>query len=624
MNTLVSMKSPGALQESPYIQEPDETSSPVNLFASITPESPHDRTPEERPSNNGILYGLDIVNSTNRPSFSPGHYLAPRQQRDSNMAAYSSDSLSVGDYYCENERELLFSPSTHSGTAPSHVTLTPPISLNAAALCHPQTLSPPLLNGENLSLSSPHSTNDNNNIKSRRNRPPRAPANARFLGTTTTTSSTGKSAVPRAAAPPLPQQPQQPVLHTRSWSHGDSSLMSALTDSSFEQNHHMDHHHFQRPTLWDANIGPNQHFIADNSLNSNRVLYGMDLNIPSSLQQPILDDDEEQRRHSIDREADELVQEIMKKVEARQMQKLDRDNVESNSISDSDSGSDGKPHYERRLTERTCQFEPEAEAHLLKAIERDAANCDMGETLMRNILLFIPESTATNRFERGNVVPLGENERSELDRTNTKRRSELRSAMDEFLSVQEGIAERMKAKNHPVDERKSHAHTPQNIGDQYCTSNTNRLSMALRQGKENQYGSKLKYSEEQVRTPLEKSAKEGNYCAGCVVADIMRLVEYIVSDLDIFIEFLKPRRDAIYQRIKRFLSILAPSILIAAILFCGAGNPPTGTKSNPHDNFNPALPSASWWLVFIGVRHYLLVSLYKCIVCTHYKAPSNY
>ena len=87
-----------------------------------------------------------------------------------------------------------------------------------------------------------------------------------------------------------------------------------------------------------------------------------------------------------------------------------------------------------------------------------------------------------------------------------------------------------------------------------------------------------------------------------------------VSDID---TFLQPRRRSIWIFTKAMLWLILPSLGAAFILFYLANNPPTGVAdreagdlvNTDGDPISSRKASASWWLLFIGVRQVITFSI---------------
>ena len=89
-------------------------------------------------------------------------------------------------------------------------------------------------------------------------------------------------------------------------------------------------------------------------------------------------------------------------------------------------------------------------------------------------------------------------------------------------------------------------------------------------------------------------------------------------------EFFAPRRKTIFHFLRVvILLVIVPSLGVSALLFYFAGNPPTGVvdvKSNSTSLVNesgrpidPQTASASWWLLFLGVRQVVTFVLAKAV-----------
>lgn len=86
----------------------------------------------------------------------------------------------------------------------------------------------------------------------------------------------------------------------------------------------------------------------------------------------------------------------------------------------------------------------------------------------------------------------------------------------------------------------------------------------------------------------------------------------IKSDWDTFSAFFTARKHTLYTSLKLvLLSIMLPSLGIAAILFYWSDNPPTGRC--PWEGCNPRqeFASVSWWFLFIGCREVVILVLAK-------------
>jgi hypothetical protein len=86
----------------------------------------------------------------------------------------------------------------------------------------------------------------------------------------------------------------------------------------------------------------------------------------------------------------------------------------------------------------------------------------------------------------------------------------------------------------------------------------------------------------------------------------------IKADWDTVNAFWRPRRHVVHTYLKIVvLYIMVPSVGIAAILFHWAENPPTETC--PWEGCDPRnqFASASWWVLFLGCRQMIIVTLAK-------------
>jgi len=81
------------------------------------------------------------------------------------------------------------------------------------------------------------------------------------------------------------------------------------------------------------------------------------------------------------------------------------------------------------------------------------------------------------------------------------------------------------------------------------------------------------------------------------------------QDLDLFSEFLAPRKAHLRKYITTALLICSLCLGLAALFFYGLENPPTGYGDKRDPIYEEG--SVSWWIVFVGVRHLLTFSLAK-------------
>jgi hypothetical protein len=83
----------------------------------------------------------------------------------------------------------------------------------------------------------------------------------------------------------------------------------------------------------------------------------------------------------------------------------------------------------------------------------------------------------------------------------------------------------------------------------------------------------------------------------------------VKEDLDSWHTFFQPHKDQVWRYMRRILFyIIAPLVLVAAILFYFAGNPPTGTATGEERGTPGTTPSSSWWLLFT-VRQVITFSM---------------
>jgi hypothetical protein len=100
--------------------------------------------------------------------------------------------------------------------------------------------------------------------------------------------------------------------------------------------------------------------------------------------------------------------------------------------------------------------------------------------------------------------------------------------------------------------------------------------------------------------------------------DVVGVGRRIKGDVDYFVEFLEPRRATIRQQIFRLLRLeILPALTIAALLYYVFDNPPTGIVVDTPTDAPTGAPtdtptdkaSASWWVLFIGVRQVITLGL---------------
>ena len=602
--------------ESPYFHV-DYMSSPPGFSYG----SPPARTPPNLQSNSS-LYGEDIVNSTRLSASTSsagggGSYLLPRQQpQDGDIYCDDDEDDRNNSRPDDNHDEFLFSPSALSAV-PSEAT-TPPLS--AAA---PPSLTPPPLNPESVvSFSSRNSA---------RKRPPRAPPNHARLD---------PQQQQRAGGSSIGSRPQLPThRHMRTLSQGDSSLLSALTDASQEPSRH-----HRRHVSWDNNTRENS---------SKHVVYGMNIAIPSSLQQPVLVDDQLQQP---------ILEAPMSTPESVVATTPTSTTTPRGAAVVVDDRSSSSPR--RSLTEQVTEFENEAETHILRAVEEEMTQQkhDVATKKISRLLPYIPDMIPQqDRFEQQDKKDgLEHPEYYATGHDNaeatacwrgrsTRKKSELSSSVIHYLcstkilhkeNLERGI---FNESSQVLTSEEIIEDEPQHAGDelvrdyQRMYQATSQLRQRKRSDKSRRRAvvndssaaqlflqptssdrsslrdgasqvdnsnSPLAAAEEGV-SPVKAAAQQARKI-GAVGEQVLHHLEDLESDWNQFGDFLRPRRQVIWSRIRSLCVILIFCLSVAAGLFYGAGNPPTGRKSDHNYEEKPTYASVSWWLIFI-CRHILVV-----------------
>jgi hypothetical protein len=106
-----------------------------------------------------------------------------------------------------------------------------------------------------------------------------------------------------------------------------------------------------------------------------------------------------------------------------------------------------------------------------------------------------------------------------------------------------------------------------------------------------------------INTLMNKAKNLRHNAAG----SLQRIIEQRKADWIAFEEFILPQKETALGYMKNLLFFcIAPSMLLACILFYFYGNPPTGRTTPSNDG---GRASISWWTLFIGVRHPLIWTL---------------
>jgi hypothetical protein len=480
----------------------------------------------------------------------------------------SSSLLSSG---APTDQDFLFSPSLLSEAT------TPP-SLPQA----PQSLSPPPLNLENASWASAPTS---------KRRPPRAPnVNLRFGG-----SSTGGG---------IPKQPQG--HHNRALSGGDSSILSGLTDTDYDvvgaeaskgnpQQQQLTH---TRHISWDQQ-----------ETFPTAEVRGMNIDIALDLQQPILDEalgssGTSGNREDAQRSAEQPVPEGPK----------------------SPPPSLKKEHL-LKLSEIN-EFEAEAETLILRSIESESASASRRTSIKSALFPTIPEE-GTGRFEApkkpaekmSGLYPSPASALAVAVRL---------QALRETIAAETGVAESGRRKT-GIDS--SAASFDQFTVDATVLMATARLRMRAAgtsgsveivkdsptadardaHGSTDESATRI----DDVETGrlagngiLRHIAETAATFPSKVKTDFTSAAESLKEDWAMFGDIMEPQKASLKAYIMRLLVyVILPSLCLACILFYGVDNPPTGRNNgSPSDSKDP---STSWWVLFIGVRHMVMLALAK-------------
>ena len=516
----------------------NESPEPFETSEAIPFDSAGARTPPRIMSSSTLLYGEDLVATTR---LSANSYLAPRlsleaglsDDDDDDDAEEEDDNESGENHHHQegHEPDLLFSPSLQSVQA-SEATTPPSIA------CAP-SLSPPLLHtsttaqhpAEAPSFSSRNSKHQQPQQQQQK-RPPRAPiVNLRV----------SDSHINNWTA----------ARHVRAGSTGEGSLLSALTDSSGEP---------FRPGARENHEG-------------------IDIAIPTDLQQPILNEQELKMEEAPDfsdsRANHSVVYHNIEKSPASRKQAVLNAAV---------------PHHE---------YEVEARQNIMKAIEQ-------------------------MRGDDSPMFPCSWSEERLVDEKHLSFVEEnLASLIQEYCSVQtsrtEGFEKRKVGRSRipAVSERK-----PWSSGEIFSGA----LSLLMRTGQPSQSEDSVDEESIPLTTSADsdrkrpagelEAAERGN--AACLQPPTRGSKRQLGVGWSMLEGALRSsRKDSVYDQIRNILFwIMVPSLMLSVFLFYGVGNPPTGIRTGDTGNkVDPAEASLSWWLLFVGVRHTLMVSC-SCVFCS--------
>jgi hypothetical protein len=554
---------------------------------------------------------LDIPGTTqnkrNESYLSPDHDGArtpPRILSNQNLAGEDFVSSSrLLDAASSDQVDVELSPFT-----PSEATNTPPSSLQMPT---------------SLSLSPPPLNLSNNDYSSQLDLQQQSGQSASKQQQTSTNGSKRPPRVPHVAVHPTTTRNnnlhETPRQHGRVQSNTDYSFLSALTESSSESTVPK-----RRTVSWDMN---------DPTVRMTRVAgspgaktQATHKSTPASILQPILLEDTQRVAPPDSIFATNYVKELAKQQsnnhrEPPSMMKASEGNcaatLQADNLGVADTGSfvltsdfardaimytppPRKQHHKTHSKRYSLQdvlnatpIEPEDEIQCLKEIDALEAK---PHNYNKSLLPLVTEDRIHDFHEEND-----ETKKTPVE--DTKQHSGKESLLDNFSSLTKKLMEMS-----PPQKSKGSMSSPgrkQYAGEKMAEAAANLFksdgsSAALKrlESFDVEHGQdSTNVCQEEKKTFRDRFFK---YRRGAV--DVGRRLK---GDVEYFVEFLEPSKATIRQQFFKLLRfVFLPCLAVAALLFYACGNPPTGR--NPVNN---DIASASWWILFVGVRQVITLEL---------------
>lgn len=391
--------------------------------------------------------------------------------------------------------------------------------------------------------------------------------------------------------------------HNRGLSGGDASLLSALTDSDYEAG-------VEASKLNTSGIPVHSRNSSWDGVPAGGDVKGMSIDVQHDLlQQPILDDIFDAPSSERNEDTPALEKESFEETVEHILHKEPSTHSTRPGIS--------RHRHTTRLQEYS-EFESEAENLILKAIESEAASVNRQTDIMQALFPTIPENEA-HLFDSKSCME----QLSSISHDSGHAPSPLHKATT-FLQAlhQANSGSSTLVVTHPEKAiNYSTAYT-----DRFIDSAAKKMATSLKQAKSSKTANSLEQVAElpiknnasdtpegivKVEDDVETDKRRKTGISGLVakVADISSMrhrINYFKEQWEIFGEFLQPRKATLRKYFMNLLVwIIAPSMFLANVMFYFTENQKWGMgESN-------SLASASWWLLFVGVRNPLMLGLAK-------------
>ena len=422
-------------------------------------------------------------------------------------------------------------------------------------------------------------------------------------------------------------------------------------------NHRMNQRRQQRRPEQDPNSdlqysSTSLHQEIDDAPNA-AMMSGMDIDIPVGLQQPILGDDDNNDINNLHKDVPMAQQPLVSVASEQLKNEIDMNSMLSPDLSPLVFHSTNPNHSTDRVflglpeeneVERTkrrsfrhhkvpklSEYETEAETAILAAIDEESKR----DSIIQNMRTAIFPKLSRDEEEiilTEQEATVGKSEEAN-DRKSTVL-SKWYALQHAEIGINNSIMRKSKSsQSYRVSAVNSLSINASTLFDKIQTNNSNRASVkgtnirdSVTDCNETTHASNLNVTKEsmgqtqQIDDVALDAAENGEHRKPTLTfvdkvkklqhkatGNVQKVIEQRKADWDAFEEFILPQKETAFGYMKNLLSFcIAPSLLLACILYYIYGNPPTG-RSPPSSNTNQA--SISWWVIFIGVRHPLVLTV---------------
>jgi hypothetical protein len=379
------------------------------------------------------------------------------------------------------------------------------------------------------------------------------------------------------------------------------------------------------------------HYSPLQSNHNGNAMSGMNIDIPSCLQQPILDDkDNEIMQHPILSEGNQV--DSMPPLETFDNVNGDNDtqsqgvspmfhSIEASRspnrvfLNPDEFNNDDKQRllYHTRLS-KISEYETEAETAILAAIDDEIKRGSMISmhtaifpTLSRDEAeLLRGEHEANQSVEGQDSVSSAFSKWYALQHTDTNKSDRRQPQSLRCSTAMDSLTDNAISLLDAVQHRNMKAHARSNKTTRPFVEQSETLPMA-----ESDVADDNEHAQQDVDMDQAENGKHKPTIAFVHTAmqlpqrakdNLQRVMEQRKLDWVAFEESIHPQKETVFGYMKdMFCFCIIPLLTLSCILFYFYDNPPTG-RALPHDELNNKA-SISWWIIFVGVRHPLVLSL---------------